>query len=78
VVIVWDESKVVNSKVSKKIGIQVRDIDGKSKGLNFLTADSSTASFPVLSSLNDHQSMVAYTLNSGDKPYVTYQLVDIN
>ncbi|OQP52795.1 hypothetical protein A4H97_24145 [Niastella yeongjuensis] len=78
VVIVWDESKVVNSKLNKKIGIQVRDKDGKSEGLNFLTADSASASFPVLSTVNDHQSMVAYTLNNGDKPYITYQLVTIN
>ena len=78
VVIVWDESKVVNSKVNRKIGIQVRDKDGKSAGRSFLTADDSSASFPVLSSLNDHQSVVAYTISNGDKPHVAYQLVDIN
>jgi len=77
VVIVWDESQVTGNKVNKKIGIQVRNKEGVSEEKTFLTSDGSSASYPVLSSLNDHQSIVAYTKNTGDKSFVSYQVVNI-
>jgi hypothetical protein len=73
VVIVWDEV----SKQSKRIGIQLRNKEGRSEFKTYLTADDAFASYPVLCSLNEHTSLVAYTAKNGEKPFVSYTLVDI-
>lgn len=77
VVIVWDESISIGNKPGKKIGIQVRNKEGRSELKTYLTDDNTLASYPVLWPLNEHTSIVAYTAKSGDKPVVTYQLIDI-
>lgn len=77
VVIVWDESTSIGNKPGKKIGIQVRNKEGRSELKTYLTDDNTLASYPVLSPVNEHTSIVAYTAQSGEKPFVSYQLVDI-
>lgn len=73
VVIVWDES----NKQSKRVGIQLRNKEGRSEFKTYLTADDAFASYPVLLPLNEHTSIVAYTAKNGDKPFVSWQLVDV-
>jgi hypothetical protein len=77
VVIVWDESVSTGNKVNKRIGIQLRNKEGRSELKTYLTNDELFASYPVLLPLNDHASVVAYTSKSGEKPFVSYQLVNI-
>jgi hypothetical protein len=77
VVIVWDESKSTGNKAGKKIGIQLRNKEGRSELKTYLTDDNTFASYPVLSPLNEHGSIVAYTAKNGEKPFVLYQVVSI-
>jgi hypothetical protein len=73
--IVWDESQVVNKKILKKIGIQRRNAQGKSEGNDYITANDATASFPVISALNNGSAIVAYSIEKGNKSFVAYQVV---
>jgi hypothetical protein len=73
VVIVWDEA----NKQNKRIGIQLRNKEGRSEFKTYLTADDAFASYPVLLSLNEHTSIVAYTAKNGEKPFVSWQLVNV-
>lgn len=73
VVIVWDES----NKQNKRIGIQLRNKEGRSEFKTYLTADDAFASYPVLLPLNEHTSIVAYTSKNNEKPFVSWQLVNV-
>lgn len=76
-VIAWDEGSVWNNVPYKRIGVQIRDITGKSGGKTFITGERSFASYPVLSPLDDSTSLVAYTKREGNKPYIAYQRVKV-
>ncbi|MFL5811763.1 MAG: sialidase family protein [Flavisolibacter sp.] len=76
-IIVWDEAHVVDNKPFKKIGIQRRSADGKTKGKEYITADDSIASYPVVTALNEKSSVIAYTKTDGNKSYVAYKVVSL-
>ena len=76
-VLVWDEPAPIGEKPAKKIGLQRRSADGKAGDNIYLTPDDETASFPVVSAINEHTAMVAYTKKSGEKLYVDYQAVTL-
>ena len=42
----------------------------------FITADTTTASYPVIAPLNKQVSLVVYTLKRDDKNYIMYQQVN--
>ena len=75
--IAWEETHVVNNKVSKQIGIQRRNAEGKSEGKTFITASDSGASYPVIAATGERSSIVAYTTRKGEKNFVAYQVVNI-
>lgn len=76
-VIVWDESAVANDNPYKKIGIQIRNSEGKSEAKTFLTGEESSASYPVVYPVNEHSAFVAYTSNRDNQSYIAYQLVEM-
>lgn len=76
--VVWDESVQVNNKYYKKIGLQVRSEKGRKYQTGFLTSDTLTASYPVVTTLNDQTSLVAYTIKKADKNYIQYRLVKLD
>ena len=78
IIIAWDESVQVNNKYYKKIGIQKRTADGMKKMQAFITADTTTASYPVIAPLNGQASLIAYTMIRADKNYIMYQQVRMN
>ena len=73
--IVWDESVQVNNKFYKRIGVQKQTGDGTPEGKTYITADTATATYPVIASLKNNQSLVAYSLKKGDQSYVAYNVV---
>jgi hypothetical protein len=75
--IVWDESEVKNGKVYSKLGLQLRDGEGKSRYKTYISAADGNAKFPVVAALNDNTSLVAYINNKGDQSYVTCQVVKL-
>jgi hypothetical protein len=75
--IVWDESQVVNDKVSRRIGIQQRGPEGESGQRQYLTGADGKASYPVITTLGNRSSLVAYSTVKDNKNYVAWQLVSI-
>ncbi|HTL10238.1 MAG TPA: sialidase family protein [Chitinophagaceae bacterium] len=73
--IAWDETRAVDNKVSKQIGIQRRSADGKSEGKEFITPNDYQASYPVIAASGEHSSIVAYTVRKGEKHFVSYQVI---
>ena len=73
--IVWDEGSFVKGKMVKRIGVQRRNVEGKSQGKDFITPADAYASYPVIAPLNETSSIVAYTSMKNDKDYVAYQIV---
>ena len=76
-VITWDESVQVNNKYYKRIGVQKRTATGTSGNQVFITADTLNATYPVIETLNDSNSLIAYTLKKRNKNYIMYQRVTI-
>lgn len=74
--IVWDEAIQHMNQSNKRIGVQVRTEDGLNLGTHFITPDSSFASYPVVSALDDSSSIVAYCKKQGEKSYIMYQRVN--
>lgn len=75
--IAWDEPVQVKDKYFKRITIQKRTAAGKSGPPNFITADTLTASYPVVAAANDQNSVVAYIEKRGKKNYIMYQRVQL-
>jgi len=75
--IVWDEPVQVKDKYFKRIGLQLRSSDGQARSIQYVTADSVQASYPVISSLPDDEVFVAFTVNREGKEYVMYEKVEI-
>lgn len=73
----WDENVQVNNKYYKRIGIELRSVTGKELARGLVTADTSTAAYPVIATIKEQRALVAYTIKKGDKSYVTYQLVNL-
>ncbi|HTE27490.1 sialidase family protein [Flavitalea sp.] len=73
--IVWDEMVDIGNKSIKKIGIQTRAADGKNMAAKFITTDTLSASFPVITTINETSALVAYSQMKGRHNYITYQLV---
>jgi len=75
--IVWDESVQVQDKFYKKIGMQIRNEDGLAQSIQYLTPDTVLASYRVISSLDDHRALVAFTVTKGGKEQVMYERITI-
>ena len=75
--VAWDESVQVNNKYYKRIGVQKRTATGINKAQAFITADTITATYPVVTSLNDQTSLIAYTVKKSDKNYIMYQRLSL-
>ncbi|WP_276502605.1 sialidase family protein [Terrimonas pollutisoli] len=75
--VAWDEPVQVNNKYFKRIAIQKRSAAGKSEQQSFITADTLTASYPVVASLNKANSVIAYIVKKDKKDYVVYQRVEL-
>jgi hypothetical protein len=74
-VIAWDETIKAENKINKKIGVQKRTASGVNEEKIFITPDSETATYPVVSPMDKNASIIAYTKKKGDKNYIAYQLV---
>lgn len=59
--IVWDESIKNSDNFTNKIGLQYRSSDGNQLKTQFITADTLSATFPVLNIIDNHNILVAYT-----------------
>ncbi|WP_148661157.1 sialidase family protein [Flavisolibacter tropicus] len=77
-VFVWDETATAGNKVFKRIGLQVRNADGQSVSDNYITADTATASFPVIATIKEKTSLIAYSQKIADNNFVFYQLFNVN
>jgi hypothetical protein len=77
-VIAWDEAAPVGARVVKRIGVQVRNAEGLNEGKTFITDANVSASFPVLSPVNNKEVLVAYTKEVNDKSFVAYQKITIH
>ena len=73
--IVWDETVPMNNKMYKRIGIQKRTPEGISQEKEYITAADGMATFPVISSLNETTSLVAYSVKNNEQSFIEYQLV---
>jgi hypothetical protein len=76
-VIVWDETVQHMKQSNKRIGLQVRAADGINLGTYFITPDDFFSSYPVVASLNNRSSLVAYCSKKGEKSYIVYQSVKL-
>ena len=77
-VVAWDESIQVKDKYFKRIGVQTRTAEGVTEKQGFITADTLTASYPVVAPLNDHASLIAYTMKKAGKDFILYQKVNLD
>jgi hypothetical protein len=63
------------NKMVKRIGIQKRNAEGKPERKDYITAEDSSASYPVIIPLNETSSIVAYSAYREGKDYITYQVI---
>jgi hypothetical protein len=73
--IVWDEMQFEKNKMVKRIGIQKRNAEGKPERKDYITAEDSSASYPVIIPLSETSCIVAYSAYKDGKDYITYQVV---
>jgi hypothetical protein len=63
------------NRMVKRIGIQRRNAEGQAEAKDYITAEDSNASYPVIVPLNETSSIVAYASYKDGKDYITYQVV---
>lgn len=69
----WDETVEVNNNYYRRIGLQSRSTEGVASLPQFITADTSIATYPVIKAVHDNEFCIAYTQKAGNKTYVMYQ-----
>lgn len=75
---VWNESFSSGSAVSNRIGIEKRNADGNNAVKQFITAENSKATYPVIQPINNNAVLIAYTENETDKEQIVYKKVVYN
>lgn len=75
--IVWDESLQKDDSYKKRIGIQLRKPDGSQLLKEYVTRDTSYATYPVICGVKENAAVLAYCLKKGNKNYIAYQRVNI-
>jgi len=75
ILIVWNESFPMGKEFSSRIGIEKRDAQGKILLRNYITAENSKSTFPVVFSLSDNTAVVAYTDNSNGSSHIFSQMI---
>lgn len=73
--IVWDENFQKDKKYISRIGFQQTTSEGKDLIKDYITSDSSNSTYPVISSINNRLSIIAYTEKIKDKSHVVYKTV---
>ena len=77
IAITWDESFANGSSYNSRIGIQIRNAEGKEILKDFVTTINGSATYPVLLPLNSNSFLVAYTGSNKDKSNVFYKTVTV-
>ncbi len=75
--IAWDEPVEINKNHYKRIGLQKRNGSNNTTSQRFITSDSTVATYPVLATLKDHISLIAYSVKKADKNYVMFRRVNL-
>ena len=78
IAIVWDEKVDKGGKTNNRIGLQLRNNEGKIIHSTQITTDTITATHPVILATAKSQMLIAYTQLSEDKKQVKYQLIKQN
>jgi len=73
--IAWDEAIVHDDKPYRRIAIQQRKQNGEALEQKFITTDTSSSSYPVILSLDNISTIVAYTKQHSDRSYIMLQRV---
>jgi hypothetical protein len=76
IVISWDETLKTDTSINKRIGIEMRVQGGKFLKKKFITPDSGSCSYPVVTTLDDNKCLVAYSRKQGTNTFVSYQVVE--
>ena len=77
-VTVWDEAVSAGDHFNSIIGVQLRTPDGKNIVKDFITTNASSATYPVIATIAENNSIVAYCNERDKKTYITYQAVHFN
>ena len=75
--IALDEPVMVNNQYFKRVAVQKRTANGISEKQNFITADTITSSYPVLASVNEQKSVVAYIVQKEKKNFIMYHQIEL-
>ena len=72
IVIVWNETSVINKKVFSRIGIEVSDAKGNHLLKQMITPENGSATFPTIQSIGNEYALISYTETVGDKDFVKW------
>lgn len=75
--IVWNEIFVKNHVSSSRIGIEIRNAEGKDPVKDYITSESGNATFPTIKSINKNSALIAYTETENNKNFVKYKVVKL-
>jgi hypothetical protein len=73
--IVWDEPLQVKDQFYRRIGLQVRTVDGLFQSKQFITSDTLVASFPVIAITDREDALVVFTVKKAGKDYIMYKRI---
>jgi hypothetical protein len=73
--IVWDEFVNAGASPQKRIAVQLKNNKGEDETREFVTSDSTDASYPVVASTRINGAIIAYLNTKNKRTYVMYQQV---
>lgn len=75
--IVWNETFLKRDVSSSRIGIEIRNAEGKDPVKDYITSETGNATFPTIKSINKNTALVAYTETVKNKYFVKYKVVKL-
>lgn len=73
--IVWDEAVTAGGALNRRLAVDWRDESGKRLRNTYISPATQNLSYPVLESLSDGESLVAFGIKEANKAYVGYMKV---
>ena len=68
--IAWNEGFADGQNYSSRIGLEEKDVSGKTITKDYITATTSNSSFPVICPINANKAIIAYTESVKNRDYV--------
>ena len=78
ILISWDEPGSISEDPTRRIGVELRNNDGRSIARKYTKNEKGMASYPVITSGHGNSSIIAFSEKIKERKFVKYMVLELN